>query len=468
MSLLIVGLDVTIVNIALPSISRDLGASVSGLQWTIDAYTLVLASFLMLSGSTADRLGRRRTFVVGLVLFAAASALCSLAPSLGFLVAFRMLQGLGASMLNPVAMSIITNTFVDPRERAQAIGVWAAVVGVSMAMGPVVGGFLVTALGWRSIFWINVPVGAAAAVLALRYVPESRAPRPRRIDGVGQVLVIAVMSSLTFGIIELPSRGLASPWILTAFAVAGGSLVALLAWERRCEEPLVDLRFFRSVPFAGAALTAVGAFAALGGFLFLNTLYLQEVRGLSPLRAGLYTLPMAVMAMVLPPLSGHVVGTRGARVPLVVAGVGMTAACLMLAHLDAHTPLWWLFLAYVLFGAGFGCVNPPITNAAVSGMPRAQAGVASAIASTSRQVGQTLGVAVVGALLAAATGVVVDTTGHGGAGLAGAGRTGWWLLAGCSASIVVLGLVVTSTRAHASAERTARLLNPEYLAHSSP
>ena len=176
MSLLIVGLDVTIVNVALPSIGREFHAPLSGLQWTVDAYTLVLASLLMLSGSTADRLGRRRTFVIGLLTFAAGSLLCSLAPNLTTLIIFRMVQAVGGSMLNPVAMSIITNTFTIPRERAQAIGVWAAVVGVSMALGPVVGGVLVTSVGWRSIFWINIPVGLTAVVLALRYIPESKAP----------------------------------------------------------------------------------------------------------------------------------------------------------------------------------------------------------------------------------------------------------------------------------------------------
>ena len=177
MSLLIVGLDVTIVNVALPSIGHDLGASVSGLQWVIDAYTLVLASLLMLSGSTADRLGRKRTFILGLAVFSTGSLLCSLAPNLELLVVFRMMQAIGGSMLNPVAMSIITNTFTDPRERAQAVGVWGAVVGVSMALGPVIGGLLVTTAGWQSIFWINIPVGVAAIVLTLRYIPESKAPR---------------------------------------------------------------------------------------------------------------------------------------------------------------------------------------------------------------------------------------------------------------------------------------------------
>src|SRR5580658_1528639 len=273
MSLLIVGLDVTIVNVALPSIGSELHASVSGLQWTIDAYTLVLASLLMLSGSTADRLGRRRTFVVGLLTFVAGSLLCSLAPNLTTLVIFRMVQAAGGSMLNPVAMSIITNTFIVPRERAQAIGVWAAVVGVSMALGPVVGGLLVTSVGWRSIFWINIPVAVTAVVLALRYIPESKAAVARKVDVPGQVLVIMLLASLTYGIIEAPDRGWSSPVIVGAFAVAAISLMALLVWEQRASEPLIDLRFFRSVPFSSATLVAI---AALGGFLFLNTLYLQD------------------------------------------------------------------------------------------------------------------------------------------------------------------------------------------------
>ncbi len=311
MSLLIVGLDVTIVNVALPSIGRDFGASVSGLQWTVDSYTLVLASLLMLSGSTADRLGRKRTFITGLLVFSAGSLLCSLAPSLTLLVVFRMVQAVGGSMLNPVAMSIITNTFTDPRERAQAVGVWAAVVGVSMALGPVIGGILVDSVGWRSIFWINLPVGLAAVLLTLRFIPESRAPKPRRVDGIGQVLVVVFLASLTYGIIEAPDHGWGSPVILAAFALAAAALVGLISWEGRRDEPLIDLRFFRSVPFSGAAVIAVAAFATLGGFLFLNTLYLQEVRGFSPLRAGLYTLPMAAMTMLLPPISGRIVGTQG-------------------------------------------------------------------------------------------------------------------------------------------------------------
>jgi EmrB/QacA subfamily drug resistance transporter len=462
MSLLIVGLDVTIVNVALPSIGHDFGASVSGLQWTVDAYTLVLASLLMLSGSTADRLGRKRTFMAGLMIFSLGSLLCSLAPNLTMLVIFRMVQAVGGSMLNPVAMSIITNTFTDPRERAQAVGVWAAVVGVSMALGPVVGGVLVGSVGWRSIFWINIPVGLVAIVLTLRFIPESRAPKARRVDAIGQALVIVLLASLTYGIIEAPGHGWGSSVILLAFALAAVALVSLIAWERRRHEPLIDLRFFRSVPFAGAAIIAVAAFATLGGFLFLNTLYLQEVRGFSPLEAGLCTLPMAVMTMVFPPISGRLVSTRGARIPLIIAGVALTVSCVMLSFVGGNTSLTWLFASYVVFGVGFGFVNAPITNAAVSGMPRAQAGVASAIASTSRQIGSTLGVAVVGALIASSLGVssVVKS--------ASATHAGWWVLAGCGVIVLGLGLVVTSRWAHRTADHTARELNPEFLVGQTP
>jgi EmrB/QacA subfamily drug resistance transporter len=457
MSLLIVGIDVTIVNVALPSLGKDFHASVAGLQWVIDAYTLVLASFLMLSGSTADRFGRRRTFVTGLLVFVLGSLLCSLAPNLGLLVVFRMLQALGGSMLNPVAMSIITNTFTVPSERAQAIGVWGAAVGVSMALGPVVGGILVSSVGWRSIFWINIPIGLLAVVLALRFVPESKAPRARRPDAVGQLLIIALLASLTYGIIEVPSHGWTSPEILTVFAVALAALVGILVWEPRRDEPLLDLRFFRSLPFAGATITAIAAFGTLGGFLFLNTLYLQDVRGLSALHAGLDTLPMAAMAMLWPPISGRMVGRSGARLPLVVAGIFVTVGCAMFVRLETTTPFTWLFAAYVVFGIGFGWVNAPITNAAVSGMPRAQAGVAAGIASTSRQIGQTLGVAIVGSLVTVTAGGTLH------AQFTTASHTAWWFLTGCGFVVLAMAFVTTSRRALDSARRTARELNPENL-----
>jgi EmrB/QacA subfamily drug resistance transporter len=441
MSLLIVSLDNTILNVALPSLQKDFHSSVSGLQWTIDAYLLVIASLLLLSGSTADRVGRRRVFQTGLAVFTAGSLLCSVAPGLGWLIAFRAVQAVGGSMLNPVAMSIITNTFHDPRERARAIGVWGGVVGISMAAGPIVGGALVQSVGWRAIFWINVPIGLAALLLTARFVPESRAPRGRRPDPVGQVLVIALLGPLTYGIIEGSDAGWTSPEIVGCFVVAAAALAGLARYESRRADPLIDMRFFRSAPFSGATLIAVCGFASLGGFLFLNTLYLQNTRGLSALDAGLYMLPMAAMSLVFAPLSGRMVGARGPRLPLVLAGTAMTASGVLFAGFDAESSNAVLFPAYVLFGIGFGFLNAPITNTAVSGMPRAQAGVAAAVASTSRQVGQSLGVAVLGAALAA-----------------GLHEAAWWIITGCGAAVLLLGTVTSGRWARRTAERTAALL----------
>ncbi|WAP55907.1 MFS transporter [Streptomyces sp. S465] len=463
MSLLLVSLDNTVLNVALPVMRNDLHASVSGMQWTIDAYTLVLAALLMLSGSTADRVGRKRTFQTGLVIFTIGSALCSVAPNLEALVGFRGVQAIGGSMLNPVAMSIITNVFTEPKERARAIGIWGGVVGISMAAGPIVGGLLVESVGWRSIFWINLPIGIAALALTARFVPESRAPRPRRADPIGQLLVIAVLGTLTYAIIEAPDRGWDSPLIATCWAVAVVGLLALVRYEGRREEPLIDVRFFHSAPFSGATVVAVCAFAALGGYLFMNTLYLQDVRGLDALHAGLWMLPMAFMCFVCAPLSGRLVGARGPRPSMLAAGVAITASGVMFAVFDAQATDAGLLVGYVLFGLGFGMVNAPITNTAVSGMPRSQAGVAAAVASTSRQVGQSLGVAVIGAVLAAgAASAAAAGTGHAAspaaaAAFVDAARPAWWIIAGCGAVILLLGLVTTGRWAQATTRHAAAL-----------
>ena len=451
MSLLLVSLDITIVNVALPSIHRSFHASLQGLQWTLDAYTLVLASLLMLSGATADRIGRKRVFTIGLIVFTSGSALCAAAPSLELLVAARVLQAIGGSMLNPVAMSIIRNTFEDPKERAQAIGIWAAVVGISMSLGPVLGGALVDGPGWRFVFLVNVPVGILALALTRRFVPESRAPRARRIDPVGQLLVIVWLLSLVYAIIEGQRDGWGSATIVGLFAVAAMSFVALIVYELRRREPLIELRFFRSAPFSGASVTAICAFAALCGFLFLNTVYLQDVRGFSALHAGLYSLPTAVMMLVLAPVSGRIVGQRGARIPLLLAGGLLTAAPVLLIGLTPHTSTGLLIGSYFVLGAGMGLINAPITVAAVSGMPPAQAGVASAIASTSRQVGFALGVAIIGAVTGAG-----DAHGFGPT-FATATHPGWFVISGLGALVLILAVITTNAWALRTAKRTAEL-----------
>jgi EmrB/QacA subfamily drug resistance transporter len=449
LSLLIVGLDTTIVNVALPAIRGSLHASVSGLQWTIDAYTLVLASLLMLAGSTADRIGRKRVFRAGLVVFSLGSLLCGLAPSLELLIAARVIQAIGGSMLNPVAMSIIRNVFDDPRERAQAIGAWGAMFGLSMALGPVVGGALVDSVGWRSVFFVNVPIGVIAFVLTTLYVPRSRAARPRRLDPVGQILVILSLASLTYAIIEAPGIGWTSAGTLGLFAFSLACFATLVSYELRRREPLLEMRFFRSVPFAGASTIALCAFAAQGGFLFLNTLYLQEVRHLSPLDAGLYMLPMAAMLLVSAPVSGRLVSRQGARPSLVIAGAALVVGSALLVGLTPTTPSGYLFAAYFLFGLGAGMINPPITNTAVSGMPPSQAGVAAALASTCRQVGMTLGVAVIGAISGG------TLSGAIGPGFAAATHAGWWICAGLGLVCLVLGVLTTTRWAEGTAGATA-------------
>lgn len=452
LSLFVVGMDTTIINVALPSIGRGFHAQVSGLQWTVDAYLLVLASLLMLSGSVADRVGRRTVFQVGLAVFTLGSLACSLAPGLGWLVAFRALQAVGGSMLNPVAMAIITNTFTDPAERAKVIGLWGSVFGLSFAVGPVIGGALVDSAGWRSVFWINIPVGVAAIALTARYVPQSRAAAKRRLDPVGQALVIAALGTLSYAIIEGPDLGWGSAAIVACFAAAVAATAALTGWSRRAAEPLLDLRFFRSLPFSGAAVTAVTGMCAFSGFLFLITLYLQEVRGYGALTAGLFLVPMALLMAGCAPACGRVIARIGPRVPLVIAGTGTAAGGAMLAFLTAASPAWYVLASCAVLGAGMGWLNAPITNSAVAGMPRARAGTASAIASTGRQVGSSLGVAVTGSVLAAGL--------HGplAAGFASATRPAWWIVAAMGLCVVCLALVTTGRAGRASATRAAALI----------
>jgi EmrB/QacA subfamily drug resistance transporter len=451
MSLLIVGMDVTIVNVALPAIQHDLHSTLSGLQWILDAYTLVVATLLMLSGSLSDRFGRRRVFQIGLVLFTAGSLLCSMAHSIGQLIGFRALQGLGASMLNPVALSIIANAFPERKARAHAVGVWGAVAGVSLAIGPLIGGALTEAIGWRSIFWINLPIGLIAVVLAARFVPESKAPRARAFDPIGQLLIFLGLASLTSAVIEGPHTGWTSWTILGSFATSGAALAIFLLYEPRRKDPLLDLRFFRSVPFSSATLLALCAFASFAGFLFLNALYLQQARGFSAFHTGLCTLPLAVLMMVSAPLSGRLVGRYGTRPSLLAAGAAFLLSTLMLTRLSSGTPLASLLLAYGLFGLALGMVNPAITNNAVAGMPLSQAGVAAAIASTGRQVGAALGVAVAGTVVAASHAKGLDFT--------QATHPIWWIMTGCGALVLLLGWASNTPWAHTSTSRVTHLFN---------
>ena len=449
-SMIVVVMDISIVNVALPAVRRDLHASVSGLQWTIDAYTLVLACFLLLAGSTADRVGRRRVFLVGLAAFGLGSLLCGLAPSIGWLIAARALQAAGGTMLNPVAMAIIATTFPNPVERARAIGVFGAMSGLSLGLGPILGGALVDGFGWRSIFWINVPIVAAAIVCTALFVPESRAARARRFDPVGQVLVILVLGSVVYAIIEADRLGWTSPVILGLLAVAALGTLGLLGYEPRRADPLLELRLLRSVPFSAAILAALFAMCAFGAFLFVTTQYLQDVRGMSALAAGLCLLPVGVLIVVLAPLTGRWVGAHGPRLPLVVSGAALALAGTASTWLGPATPLPAVLGIHLLFGVFQGTVNPPITNSAVSGMPRSMTGVATSLASAGRQTGAALGVAISGSIM----GPALE---HGGTAFTDAEHGVWWLTLGLGASILALGLLSTGRWARATAGRAAAL-----------
>ena len=451
LSLLIVSMDATIVNVAIPNIRADLHATASQLQWVIDIYTLVLASLLLLSGATADRFGRRRTFQIGLTVFALGSLLCSLSPNIEILIVARMVQAIGGSMLNPVAMSIITQVFTGRVERARAIGVWGGVVGISMALGPIVGGALIELVNWRAVFWINLPICAAAILLTAIFVPESRSATMRDVDPVGQGLGMTFLFGVVYVLIEGPARGWTDLRIVAVAVVAVLAFVWFLRYEARRHDPFIDFRFFRSIPFASATMIAVCAFAAWGAFLFVMALYLQDERGFSAMRTGLIYMPVAIGALIFSPVSGRLVGRFGARPSLLIAGTLTTAATVMLTRLTATTAVWQLLAIFAVFGIGFAMVNAPVTNAAVSGMPTDRAGAASAVASTSRQVGVSVGVALCGSVAGSALAEV-------GTDFAVAARPLWLICAGLGLVIIALGVYSTSARALRSADRLAPLI----------
>jgi EmrB/QacA subfamily drug resistance transporter len=450
LSVLIVGMDVTVMNVALPTIQKELHARLAGLQWILDAYTLVVASFLMLAGAASDRFGRRRVFQIGLGVFTVGSLLCSRASTIEQLIGFRALQGFGASMLNPVALSLIANAFPEAKARARAVGIWGAVAGVSLGVGPLIGGALTETIGWRSIFWINVPIGIAAALLTARFVPESKALRARAFDPVGQALILTGLATLTFAVIEGPHQGWGSGLILGLFVIAALALFAFVLYEPRRLDPLLDLRFFESVPFSSATVLALSAFSCFSGFLFLNALYLEQVRGFSAFHTGLFTLPLAIAMIVCAPWSGRLVGSFGTRPSLVAAGIAFLVSTLMLTGLTQQTSPGWLLAAYALFGVGLGMVNPAITDSAVAGMPLSQAGVAAAIASTSRQVGAAIGVAVSGTVVAVSNAHGTDFT--------TATHAIWWVMTACGAAVFLLGFAANTSWALASTGRVMHLL----------
>ena len=448
-SLFVVGLDTTIVNVALPTIGASFHVGIPGLEWVVNAYTLVLAGLLISSGALADRFGRRRVFQIGLVVFGIASIACALAPSVGVLIAARIAQGVGGSMLSPVALAIVVNVMTDPKERAKAIGVWAAVFGLSMAVGPIVGGVLIESFGWRSVFWVNVPVIVIVLVLTAVFVPESRAPQARRLDLPGQILLVAVVGGAVGLLIEGPRIGWTSPGAVVGYIAVALALASFIAVESRKAEPLVDPALFRHRPFSAAVLGAVVVFVALNATLLLGTLYLQQACGMTPATAGVVILPMAVAATVCAPLSGILVGRVGPRLPLLIAGGFTALGGLCLVSLDNNTGLPTVLVAYLFLGIGFGFSNAPITNTAVSGLPKSQAGLAGGITSSARQFGAALGVALAGGFVAN----TVDSD------VAQASHAGWMLVVACGLVVLVIACASAQpTLAQSASVHPARVI----------
>ncbi len=398
--LFIIQLDLSIVNVALPKIEGDLGSGVSGLQWVVDAYALVLASLLLTGGALGDRFGRKRLFLIGLTIFALGSALCGLAPSLGVLIAGRAIQGVGAALQLPTSLSLLTATFTNPSERARALGIWASVAGSAFIAGPVLGGILVDGVGWWSVFLVNVPITLFAIAVTWRVVPESADPAARRLDLPGQLLSIVSLATLVFGVIEGNSRGWGSLPIVGAFAVAaiGGTLFLLV--ESRRASPLLPLGFFRDATFAASNAIAIVFVFMILGLLFIFTLFLQQIWGASAIGAGLRLLPISVAFVVAGTLGGRLAARFGPRAPVTFAAIATGVGFLLLTLIDAETSYLAMIPVMILIGFGGGIGQPAVIAAALSGMPVERAGITSGMINTSRQAGGAIGVATLGTLLA--------------------------------------------------------------------
>jgi EmrB/QacA subfamily drug resistance transporter len=395
-ALFMVMLDSTVVNLALPTIQRELGASMSELQWIVDAFVLALASLLLTGGTLGDMYGRRRAFMTGVALFAAGSTVCALAPSTSVLIGGRLLQGVGGAVMMPSTLSILTNTFPDPRERARAIGMWAGISGLALAVGPLVGGWMVDHLGWQSIFWINVPIGALALVLAARFVPESSDRAGRSLDVPGQLTAIVGLAALTYAFIEANTYRWTSARILASFVVAAVSLTAFIIVELRGKTPLLQLKFFRDRTFSGANFVGVVVSFGFFGVVFFLSLFMQEVQGYTPTHAGVLQLPSTLGVMCAAIVSGRLVARVGARLPITVGLLTAGTALLFLTGVQPETPYasFWYWL--LLMGLGIGLIMSPMTSAIMGTVPPARAGMASATSNTMRQIGSVFGIAVLG------------------------------------------------------------------------
>jgi EmrB/QacA subfamily drug resistance transporter len=402
-------LDNTVVNVALPTISRELDAGVSELQWIVDGYVLAFASLLLTGGIVGDRYGRKRTFLTGLVVFTAASLACGLSQDTAQLIAARAVQGIGAALLLPGTLSIITVTF-PPHERARAIGLWAGVSGLALALGPTVGGLMVERLGWESVFFLNVPIGAVAFLVATRTVRESVSPEQRRLDVPGLLLGTSALFLVTFGLIESNERGWSDPLIVGSLVGFGALLVAFLAWERRGPHPMMPLRFFRIPAFSAGNTVAFSVSLGMFATFFFLSLYMQTIRGYTAFEAGVRFLPMTLAIIVTAPNAGRYAQKHGSRIPmtygLLLAGGGL----LVLSRLSLETAYLLMLPVFTIMGHGMGATMAPMTAAVMNAVGAERAGLGSAMTNTSREVGGVFGIALLGTVLTTRLRHVIEPT----------------------------------------------------------
>ena len=402
LSLLVIVVDGTIVNVALPTFARDLHAGTTGLQWIVDAYTLTYAALLLLSGALADRYGRHHALTAGLVTFGAGSLLAAFTQTTTELIATRVLMGIGAALIMPATLSVLSTVFTNPAERVKAIGLWSAVSGLGVAIGPVAGGYLLAHFSWGSIFVVNLPIVAIALVAGHWLIPASRAPRNGKLDVSGALLSVAAFTALTYAIIEAPVNGWLSGTTMGLFAAAALLLAGFGIREARAGHPVLPLRIFRDRQFTGAAITLTVLFFGLTGTVFLSTQIYQFVLGYSPLAAGLRALPSAAALVVFSPLGALISKRAGVLVPVVLGLVMLAGGLVFFSTATAASGYGHYVIAMVTISAGIGLAMSAVTSASMGRLPREMAGVGSAVNDTTRNMGSVLGVAVFGSIAASA------------------------------------------------------------------
>ena len=407
LGLFMIFLDALIVNVGLPAIQAEFRVGEAGLQWVVTAYSLGMAVFIMSSATLADLHGRRRLYLAGIALFTAASIACGLAPDLDALNVARGVQGAAAAAVTVTSLALVSAAFPDAKAKARAIGIWAAIAGVANAVGPTVGGFLIETVGWRSIFWVNVPFGVVVTLLALRHVAESRDDHPRTLDLVGQALFMAMVGAFAYAVIEGPKRGWLAPVIVGLFAVTAVTLAAFIVYEKRSADPMMDLTLFRDRTYSMAIVTMCVALFTFYGMLLVTTQYLQNVRGFSPVDTGLFLLPFSLAMLVAAPLSGHLVGRIGAVIPIRLGLAIMIAGIVVLIVGTARHPVL-VTTGLAVVGFGFALCGTPITSLAMTSVSPNRAGMASGIMSAQRAIGSTLGFAVMGSVFAAWLSATLD------------------------------------------------------------